>query len=139
MRLHRAPRAHEARRGTAAVEFALVAPFLCFAFVATIDFARVFYASLTVSNCARNGAIYGVVDKSHALDTSGIETAARMDASNLDASQLAVSSTTDGSSYLAVRVTYPFRTLVTYPGIPHTTNLSRTVRMNVVPATPTFQ
>ena len=132
-------RSGKARRGTAAVEFALIAPFLCFAFVATIDFARVFYASLTVSNCARNGAIYGVVDKSHALDTSGIETAARMDASNLDASQLAVSSTTDGSSYLAVRVTYPFRTIVTYPGVPHTTNLSRTVRMNVVPATPTFQ
>jgi Flp pilus assembly protein TadG len=139
MRLHRAPRAREARRGTAAVEFALVAPFLCFAFVATIDFARVYYCSLTVSNCARNGAIYGAADKTCAVDASGIQSAARLDASNLKSSQLGVSSTSDGSSYLEVRVTYPFQTLVTYPGIPHTTNISRTVRMNVVPATPTVQ
>jgi Flp pilus assembly protein TadG len=130
-----------ARRGAATVEFALVLPFLCFAFIATVDFCRVFYCSVTVSNCARNGALYGSADVSHALDSSGIQAATRLDASNLDVQQLGVSATTDSGSnptYVSVTVTYPFTTITQYPGIPRQTNLSRTVRMSVLPAVPTF-
>ena len=127
------------RRGVAAVEFALLLPFLLFALLATVDYCRVFYCSLTVSNCARNGALYGSADQVHAQDTSGIATATRLDASNLNLAQMQVSSSTDNSvTYLDVRVTYPFTTFAQYPGIPRQTTLSRTVRMSVVPATPTF-
>jgi len=45
------------RRGVAATELALLLPFLCFLFVITIDFARVFYFDLTVANCARNAGL----------------------------------------------------------------------------------
>ncbi len=131
--------ARRRRRGVAAVEFAVLLPFLCFALVATIDFCRVFYCSLTVSNCARNGAVYGSADKAHALDTAGIESAAQADGRvNLDTTQLNVASSTDGATYVQVTVTYPFATITQYPGIPRETNLSRTVRMSVVPATPSF-
>ncbi len=127
------------RRGVAAVELAVLLPFLCFAFVATVDFCRVFYYSITVTNCARNGALYGSIDQAHALDSSGIRAAAQADASNLDCAQLHVSSSTNGSvAYLDVNVTYPVTTITRYPGIPQQMNLSRTVRMNVVPASPTF-
>jgi Flp pilus assembly protein TadG len=129
------------RRGTAAVEFALLLPLLCFLFVGTVDFCRIFYYSITVSNCARNGAIFGSIDKTHALDTSGIQTAAKADASNLNLQQLGISSSTDSASNpttVAVTVTYPFTTITNYPGITRQTNLSRTVRMSVVPSTPTF-
>jgi TadE-like protein len=46
------------RRGIAAVELALLLPFLVFICMATIDFARVVYALVTLQNCARNGALY---------------------------------------------------------------------------------
>ncbi len=130
-----------ARRGAAAVEFAVLLPFLCFAFVAAVDYCRVFYFSLTVSNCARNGALYGSADQTHALDTSGITAAAEKDASNLNLQHLGVTSSTDSASsptHVQVTVTYPFTTITQYPGIPRQTILSRTVGMSVVPATPTF-
>jgi Flp pilus assembly protein TadG len=136
-----------ARRGAAAVEFALLLPFLCFVFIATIDFCRVFYYSLTVSNCARNGAIYGSTDWSHALNASGIQAASKADAGNLNLQLLTVTSrpiwTEGGSnptdpSSVAVTVNYPFTTITQYPGIPKQTNLSRTVRMSVLPPTPNF-
>src|SRR6266540_111033 len=133
------PRPRPRRRGTAAVELALLLPFLCFAFVAAVDFARVFYYSIAVSNCARNGALYGSADQAHALDSAGITAAAQVDAVNL--SQLGVTSSTDSSTsptYVQVTVTYPFTTITNYPGIPNQVNLNRTVRMSVVPATPQF-
>jgi Flp pilus assembly protein TadG len=129
------------RRGAAAVEAALLLPFLCFGFVVTTDFCRVFYYSVAVSNCARNGAIYGSADKNHALDTAGIVAASRADASNLNLEQLSVSSSTDNTSNptrVDVTVTYPFTTITRYPGIPSQKNLSRTVRMSVLPPTPSF-
>ena len=130
-----------ARRGVAAVEFAVLLPFLCFAFVVTVDFCRVFYYSITVSNCARNGALYGSADGAHALDTSGIRAAAEKDASSLDLQKLNVASSTNGGgvpTYVDVTVTYPFTTITRYPGVAGEMILRRTVRMQVVPATPTF-
>src|SRR5262249_3064330 len=45
------------RRAAAAVELAVLLPFLMFLFVIAVDWSRVFYASVIVSNCARNGAL----------------------------------------------------------------------------------
>ena len=129
------------RRGAAAVEFAVMLPFLCFVFIATVDFCRVFYYSLTVSNCARNGAIYGSADKIHALDTGGILTACKADAGNLNLQELGISCSTDNASnptHVDVTVTYPFTTIAQYPGVPKQTILSRSIRMSVLPATPNF-
>jgi Flp pilus assembly protein TadG len=123
----------------AAVELAVVLPFLCFLFIVAVDFARIFYFSLTVVNCARNGAVYGSQDPTHAVDTSGISAAAVMDAGNLDPTLLTVSSKTDSAAnptYVDVTVTYPFSTITNFPGIASTTTLTRTVRMLVVPLTP---
>jgi Flp pilus assembly protein TadG len=140
--MHRLPTVAlcERRRGAAAVELAVLLPFLCFVFVASLDFCRVFYYSVTVSNCARNGAAYGSADQVRARDTNGILAAAQADARfNLDTQRLTVNSSTDAdASYVQVTVNYPFTTITQYPAIPRQTNLSRTVRMDVVPATPTF-
>src|SRR5262245_23194902 len=79
-RLH--PTLHT-RRGAAAVELPVLLPFLAFLFVAGVDFARVFYHYLTITNCAANGAEYGSLDSAHSVDASGIEAAALKDATNL--------------------------------------------------------
>jgi len=131
-----------ARRGAASVELAVLAPFLCFAFVLAVDYGRIFYFSLTVHNCARNGAVYGSQDAAHAQDTDNISRVAMLDfPSYLQDPSLNVSSTTDSTTaptWVEVTVAYNFTTITKYPGVPNTTTLSRTVRTEVVPAVPTF-
>jgi Flp pilus assembly protein TadG len=127
------------RRGVAALELALLLPLICFLFVVSVDFARVFYFDLTVANCARNGALYAGRDPTSALDTAGIKAAAQSDAANLDLTKLTVSSTPDSSSApttVTVTVTYPFTTITNYPGITHSMTLSRSLQMNVAPLLP---
>jgi Flp pilus assembly protein TadG len=46
------------RRGGSAAELALVAPVLVFILLFTIDFCRVFFAYTTITNAARNGALW---------------------------------------------------------------------------------
>jgi len=134
-------RRDRARRCAAAsVELALLAPFLAFLFVAAVDYARLFYYSLTVANCARNGALYGS-DAIAAAESpyTSIQNAALADASNLSpAPTISSTNGSDSSSnpYVEVTVTYPFTTIVNYPGIPHTTTISRTVRMRVAATVP---
>jgi hypothetical protein len=123
----------------AAAELAVVlAPILAFILVAGTDFARVFNASLTIASCARNGALYGSQDTAHSTDTNGIQAAALTDAGSLSPQPSVSSSTTTvgGNPYVSVTVTYTFTTLVNYPGIPSTMDLSRTVQMRVVQNTP---
>src|SRR5262245_52747053 len=109
------------RRGLAAVELGILAPFLVFLFVISIDFARIFYYAIIVESCASNGAYYGCSDSTSALNSDAIKTAAKKDAANLDLTQLNVTSTPDSTTsptYLDVTVTYPFTTVTRYPGVP---------------------
>jgi Flp pilus assembly protein TadG len=53
-------RARQKRRhGVAAVELAILLPLLGFLFVIALDYSRIFYFTMVVTNCARSGAIYG--------------------------------------------------------------------------------
>ena len=102
------------RPGVAAAELAILLPFVCFLFVIAIDFSRIFYFSLTVTNCARNGAVYGCANPIAAVDQPGISAAASKDAGNLDSANLTVRSTTNSSmnpTSLTVTVSYPFTTI----------------------------
>lgn len=54
----RTGRPRPARRGIAAVELAALLPVILFLTMASVDFARVVYALVTLQNCARNGALY---------------------------------------------------------------------------------
>jgi Flp pilus assembly protein TadG len=133
-------RARPRRRGAATVELALLAPFLAFLFVIATDYARIFYYSVTVANCARNGALYGA-DPFAATESpyASIEEAAQADASNLNPLPSVTSSSgtdSSGQRYVEVTVHYTFHTLTKYPGVPDTVALTRTVRMRVAPTVP---
>jgi Flp pilus assembly protein TadG len=127
-----------ARRGMAVVELALLLPLLCFLFVASVDFARVFYFDLTLVNAARNGAIYASQNPTTAIDTAGIKAAVQKDTTNLNVQRLTVTSSTSGSSptMVVVTVSYPFTTITKYPGISSQFTLRRTIQMSVAPLTP---
>ena len=127
------------RSGLAAVELALLAPLLCFLFVITIDYARIFHHSLTVTNCARNGAVFGCLKPANALDKTGIEAAAKKDAGTLNPELMTVTATPNNDTSptsLSVTVTYPFSTITSYVGIPSSVTVSKTSKVNVSPLTP---
>jgi Flp pilus assembly protein TadG len=128
------------RRATATVELALLAPLLVFLCVVAADYSRLFYHAQVVTNCARNGALYGCGDPTHAADASGISAAALADAPDLSPAPAVSSVTgTDGDgNYVEVTVTWTFHTITNYPGIPNATTLTRTARMRVSPVIPDF-
>jgi Flp pilus assembly protein TadG len=152
------PRQHRARRAAAAVEFAVVAPFLVFMFVIAVDWARVFYYSIAVTNCARNGAFY--MSQQQSAATTGapytdsgyvnlyvksktpVTDAALADAPNLTPTPTVTSSsgTDTYGKYVEVTVSYPFKTVVDLSVgkflVPSTTNVTSTVRMYVPPESP---
>lgn len=127
------------RRGAATIEFAILVPLLAFFFVIGVDFARVFYHYVTVTNSARNGAIYGSADEKKAADGEGIKSAALADATNLQPAPevtSAVANDAAGNPVLRVTVNWTFRTVTNFPGVPSTVNLSRTIEMRVAPTLP---
>jgi Flp pilus assembly protein TadG len=128
------------RRAAAAVELALLLPVLTFLLIISVDFARLYYHYVTITNCARNGALWlcdPVAQTTSKYAT--VNAAARADATNLDSSKLTVSSKTgvgsDGNPYVEVTATYQFPLVTTYLGFDAQT-LSRTVRMRIAPVTP---
>jgi Flp pilus assembly protein TadG len=127
------------RRGAAAVELAVLAPFLAFLFVIAIDWSRIFYYSLTVNNCARNGALYAADPYSTTMQPySSITQAALADAPNLSPQPTVTSSSGSDASgnYVECTVTYPFSTVSNFPGISRSTPVVRTVRVYTVPKVP---
>lgn len=125
-------------RGAAALELAMLLPFLCYACIATVDFGRVFADLVKVNNCARNGALYAA-DPSFASSTNfaSIQDAALADASGMSRTPTVSSATgTDasGNQYVEVTVTYTFQALTAYPGIPSSVTLTRKVRMMKTPS-----
>jgi len=122
------------------VELAVLVPLLVLLFMITVDFARVFYFSVTLTNCARAGALYAS-DPTTADESpfANVQAAALADASNLTP-QPTISSTsgTDGQgrSYVSVTATYSFQTITGFPGIPNTVPLQRTVTMFQSAGTP---
>jgi Flp pilus assembly protein TadG len=129
------------RRGTAVVELATLLPLLVFLFLIATDFARVYYFSLTLTNCARAGALYAsdpaIQGESPFPST---EAAALADATNLTP-QPTISQANGidalGRSYVEVSATSSFTTVTGFPGIPSSLNLTRTVRLYVAANSPT--
>lgn len=129
------------RSGAAVVELAILLPFLGFLFVVAVDYSRLFYYSLTMTNCARNGALYASDPTTAALSPyRSVSAAALADAGNLSPAPTVTSTSSSDSTgnYVDVTVTYVFHTITNYPGIPSQVTLTRTVRMRAVPQTPSF-
>ena len=125
------------RRAAAAVELAILLPVLCLICMIAVDYSRLFYDWAIVAAAARNGALYAS-DSSFASSTTlgSIQAAALADASALSPTPTVTSATgtdSNGVAYVEVTVTYPFSTIVSYPGIPSSVSMSRKIRMAVTP------
>ena len=72
------------RPGAAAVELAVLLPFLLFVCVIATDWARLLYYTITVEACARNGALYAADPVAAATSPySSVTVAAMAEAPNL--------------------------------------------------------
>jgi Flp pilus assembly protein TadG len=133
----------EARRraqGAAAVEMAIVLPFVLLLTFAAIDFGRVVHAYLVVSNAARCGAEYGAMHEFTPYTRSSWESqirSAMVDEmsgwkgfSSADLSSSYVTTIdSDGLFQLKVKASYPFTTIIGWPGVPSQLQLSHEVEM----------
>jgi len=128
------------RRGAATVEFAFCVPLLVFLMVIAVDWARIFYYSVTITNAARNGALYGSDPIARNASTyANVTEAALAEASNLSPAPTVTSSTaTDASGvpYYSVTVSWQFPLVTSYPGISNPTTLTRTCKMRVASTLP---
>lgn len=136
-----ARRRRNGRKGVAAVELAVLLPLLVFLFLITIDFARVFYFSLTLTNCARAGALYASDPAvAHESPFADVQAAALADATNISPSPtITQTQATDasGRDYVIVTASYTFSTVTGFPGIPNNLALTRSVKMYIAANTPT--
>jgi Flp pilus assembly protein TadG len=118
------------------VELAVMLPLLVLLFLIAVDFARAFHVSLTLTNCARAGALYAC-DPVAAMESPfpTVESAALADATTLSP-QPTITSTTgvdeSGRPYAEVTAECEFTTLTSFAGM----QLSRTVRMFITANTP---
>jgi Flp pilus assembly protein TadG len=125
-------------RGQAFIELALVLPVLLALTIGIIEFGRLAYYQIEVSDAARAGAQYGAQILGNAPNTAGITLAAQNNAPDIAATLVVAPVETCGcpgaapgtaancfaapecaypSVYLTVTTTYPFATLFSYPGI----------------------
>ena len=155
-----ARRAHGVRRGVAAAELAILAPILTFLFLVTVDWARIFYYTIVLENCARNGAYYasdyGIYDYQSPPD------AALEDTTNMSPapSIVILYGTSAGGpytltsppptylnggapAYAQVTASWTFNTITGFAlppdfAIPSTLTLQRSVEMEMAPIVPNF-
>jgi len=141
-----ATKKNDRRSGVAAVELAILLPLIALLFAIGVDWCRIFYHSVTVENCARNGALYGMDTFSGVYSPyANVTAAALADASSLTPQPTVASATgTDnGKPYFECTVTYNFQTITNFASVqtpffsvPKTTTIQRTVRVYQAPQAP---
>ncbi len=114
-------RADRGTQGQELVELAILIPLLLLIAFGVLDMGRLFHASITITNAAREGARFGTFDPS---DVAGILNATQAEAQSsgidLSGSTITVTCPEGCGSGLAVRVTisYPFQLIMglVFPG-----------------------
>jgi Flp pilus assembly protein TadG len=131
------------RRGVSAAELALILPVLVTLVMGGVDFGRFAYNYIAVQNAARAGAAYGTMNSYVASGQTawetGVQSAARDEMNQqtgYTSTNLTVQATTtiesNGLRRVQVDASYPFQTVVAWPGFPSTVTLRSVVQMRAV-------
>jgi Flp pilus assembly protein TadG len=133
-----ATRASEGRSGVVAAEVAIVVPVLLLFALAAADFGRISQSQQIVSNAARTAAEFGATRQFSSHNRDAWEADVRRAAMNelesisefVEADveyELSTSTDSDGIVRLAVTVAYPFRTVISWPGMPTAVTLRQRI------------
>src|SRR5436309_1858896 len=131
------------RAGATAVEFVVILPLMTAMILACIDLGRFGYNYIAVTNAARAGAAYGIMNpySSSSLSTwtAAVKQAAKDEMAQqpgYDSNSLNVTVTTatetNGLRRVRVSASYPFQTVVNWPGIPSQLTLDGVVEMRSI-------
>jgi Flp pilus assembly protein TadG len=128
------------RRGAAAVEAAVVLPVLLFFVAGIVDLGRLPKVADSLTNAARNGAQFGMVNTTVAGQSANIRAAAVTEMANLpnvssSNPTVTASLVTDAGSstqFIKVTVTYDMTGFCYFSFFP-VTSMSRTVMMPMMP------
>lgn len=119
LRRHQRP---AAERGQSLVELAFVLPLLAIILLGAIDFGRVFYSYITITNASREGARYG---SANPTDTTGIKNRVIAEATGtvtIDPNRITItcnpSPCGEDSDSITVRVEADFVIIVAAPFLP---------------------
>ncbi len=127
------------RRAAAAVELAWLLPFLMWLCVIAADWARLLYYEIELASCARAGALWASdKDAQQMSPYTTVTDAALAAAPDLGTTPtVTAASYTDASNHggVIVTVSMDFQTITDFPGVPHTTTITRTCEMRNAPVT----
>jgi Flp pilus assembly protein TadG len=132
----------KARKGGAAVELAVVFPVLLLLLIGVVDYGRVFYTSVTVSNAARAGAEWGQQSPATETDTVSMKAFAQLDGNDAGSitlsarwfcecagtANVACNACSGGVApevYVEVTATKVVTMLLKYPGLPGSITIVR--------------
>jgi Flp pilus assembly protein TadG len=130
------------RRGSVAVELAVLLPLLMFLAVIGVDYARIFSRAIVIESASRNACYWAAQHPDKAIDDAGITAVAMRDLTEFTTGGVTPTVTvlrytgTDTFQHVKVTVTVTFNTVTNYPGVPSSTALSRSTDMRVCPKTP---
>jgi hypothetical protein len=121
------------------VELALVLPLLMLIILGCVDFGRFAYTYIAVTNASRTGASFGALNPfTTATQTTWTnevrqkvvdDMSAFPDFDPINNIQFSRSIDAGGLWRVRVQVTYPYKCIVSWPGIPSQVNLTRAVEM----------
>ena len=137
---------YRSRKAAAAVEFAALLPFIMFLAVISVDWARLLYFTITLDNCARNGALYACdAEAQYKSPYTNVTAAALAEAPALSqtptVTQTNLADGGDGYPAVVVTVSMPFSTFTNFTygkkfSVTKDNTLSRSVQMRVAPEAP---
>jgi Flp pilus assembly protein TadG len=144
--MHTTTNARRDQKGSAIIEFSVIATIMLLLLFGVADFSRLFYESIEVVNAAAAGAHYGAFSSatqtSNYTDSTGIIDAATAEAPELtglivnpttvcqdDTGGTALCNASGAYKYVSVNAVYTFQTLLRYPLIPSSVTISKTVMM----------
>jgi Flp pilus assembly protein TadG len=136
----RPARRHNAvRPATATVELVFVLPLLVLLVLGCVDLGRFSHVNITVTNAARTGAEFGSMHPStpatldlweQLIRKAVVDEMAKLDQFDSTRLTVVITTQTDGdTTRVAVEVSYPFETIMDWPGLPARLTLRRVVTM----------
>ena len=123
------------RRAAAAVELAVLLPFLAFLCVIATDWARLAYFNVCLNDAARSGALYASDEESRMKSRHATVSAAAL-AECPDIASSATVTWSQAGDVVLVEASMEFRTITNFPGVPSQQTLTRRSRMKVAPLMP---
>ncbi|WP_428304120.1 TadE family protein [Lacipirellula sp.] len=128
------------RGGVAATELAVALPILMLLALSCADFGRVMHHYQIVSNAARTGAEAGAMHQFTTLSQSDweadvraavVEELAGLPGFNESKLKYELKTTTDANDLATVdvKISYPFKSAVSWPGLPHQIDLKAISRV----------